>query len=180
MIFVPFTPSELRPFRPARCRTPLSLISGTASQELAEQILVRVLRENPGLTADSKIENEIEIVFQIQKDLRARSDETGGNRWLHYRWLEILNELFGDLGDQHPIPDDFNYVRVGAGDRNPLAFPLLVFMAGAGKIHVNEPSKMGEAESWRCLWGLQELVLRLISGNVNSRYFTRPAGAMTE
>ena len=95
-----------------------ALINGRVPLELAEQTLVKAVRDNPFYIAH--YETNIEIVFAMQKGLRSSLDPIGGNRWLHYRWLEILNELFEDLGEQLSIPGDFNYVHVGAGNRNPL------------------------------------------------------------
>lgn len=134
---------------------------------LSTQAVLQKLRDDNSWLPPSNAE----LVYLVEKRIRALRDNDGSNRWLHHRWLMIFEEMCQDMEASFNCPEDFNYVCLGAGTRNPLSFPLLVFLAGAGRAYIVEPEKWDNLDDWRVLWGLQEMVLRLLSGNVSSRYF---------
>jgi hypothetical protein len=109
--------------------------------------------------------------------LRALGPEgdNADSRWLHYRWLRILDDLFAAVGDALTARREFDAVCMGVGTRNPLALPLLLYLSGARRVWVVEPELDGPAADWRVRWGLQELALRVLTGDVTSRHFVRAA-----
>lgn len=126
---------------------------------LAEAFAKRLGREAGWLPP-----NRIAIAYALNQRLRQLADPTGGDRWLHYRWIGIFEEMWRDLDEAGARPEPpFTYVSMGPGTRNPYAFGLLVFLAGADRIWLVEPDRLDE--NWRAAWGLQELVLRLLTGS---------------
>lgn len=115
----------------------------------------------------------IDLVARLNAALRALRDEEGENRRLHYRWVEIFHHLAESVGRQYQLSPRFHCVWLGAGVRNPYAFAALLFLWGAERIYIVEPDPGNEVDQWQALWGLQETVLRLMSGNISSPYFRR-------
>lgn len=107
-------------------------------------------------------------------------DPGGSNRWLHHRWVSIFERLFDDVHELVDVKGGFECVLLGAGTRNPLAFAILVFLAGARKIYVVEPEPIQRVDSWRVLWGLQELASRVLCGNVTSNHFRRDPSEISD
>ena len=54
-----------------------------------------------------------------------------------------------------------------------MALPLLLYFGGAARVYVVEPELDAAAADWRMRWGLQEIVLRAMTGDVRSRHFVR-------
>jgi hypothetical protein len=78
------------------------------------------------------------------------------------------------------VPPGAHVVCMGAGTQNPLSFPLLLFLAGAGRVWVVEPGISNDDPDWTSRWGLQELTLRVMVGAVRSRYFVRSTAELEE
>lgn len=118
--------------------------------------------------------HSIELVVRLSTALRAMPDPDGGNRWLHHRWQGIFEEVFGHVAGLIDVERGFDSLCLGAGTRNPLAFPMLMFLGGARTVAVVEPEPVPAEDDWRVAWGLQEMVLRVMTGSVQSKYFVRP------
>jgi hypothetical protein len=119
-----------------------------------------------------------ELAVRLNAALRALHDDDGSNRWLHHRWVRIFEEMFDVVGDDVRPRRGFHAVCFGAGSRNPLALPLLLFLGGSARVHVVDPELAADTEDWRLRWGLQELALRILVGDVVSRHFVRPTSDM--
>lgn len=119
----------------------------------------------------------IELGFRLGTALRTATDADGGNRWLHHRWRRLFDEMFDVVGDELSPRTGFHALCLGAGSRNPLAFPLLLYAGGAARVSVVEPEIGTAMPDWQLGWGLQEMVLRLLSGDVTSRHFVRSPDA---
>jgi hypothetical protein len=119
----------------------------------------------------------IEIVDGLSGRLRALGAEGAHaeSRWLHHRWLTMFEDVFSAIGAD--VPPNADAVCMGAGTRNPLAFPLLLYLAGARRVWIVEP-ELADVASWRTRWGLQELILRVLTGDVTSSHFVRPPAAV--
>ena len=115
----------------------------------------------------------IETASRLTHALRNLSDPGGRSRWLHHRWIMLFDELMATLGPD-ALPPGYHALCLGAGIVNPLALPLLLFFGGAERIWVVEPGMTGPADDWRARWGFEELVLRILVGDVRSRHFARP------
>lgn len=120
----------------------------------------------------------LELAFELQRRLRALEDPTGRNRWLHHRWVTIFEQMFDELERRDVLPEPgFTYVCMGAGVQNPYAFSLLPSLAGAEHVWLVEPGGLVELPAWNRIWGLQELALRVLVGDVRSGRFLDRAPA---
>jgi SAM-dependent methyltransferase len=114
----------------------------------------------------------IELAYELQRRLRSQEDPSGGNRWLHHRWLAIFERMLDELERNEALPPPgFTYVCMGAGVRNPYAFSFLMVLAGAERVWIVEPEGLDELPAWKRFWGLQELALRVLVGDVGSTRF---------
>jgi hypothetical protein len=113
----------------------------------------------------------IELAVRLADALHAHDDES--NRWGHARWTGIFAEMLDAAAADLPALDALDAVCLGAGTRNPLAFPLLLYLAGARRVWVVEPELAASDEDWRLRWGLQEMALRMLVGDIQSRHFRR-------
>lgn len=157
-----------------RCSRVRNFFNNGLLTGLAEQLIIKKLRNRKDWIPRSNIE----LVFRVDQRLRALQDREGANRWLHYRWVEIFNQLFEDLEGMIDGRKGFTYLCLGAGTRNGLSLPLLVFMAGAKDVCIVEPDRLDPRESWRAVWGLQEIVLRLFTGSIDSKYVIKGLGEL--
>lgn len=115
----------------------------------------------------------LELIVRLNAAARGLRDDDRSNRWLHYRWVSVFEEMFDAVEDGLVPRLGFDAVSFGAGSRNPLALPLLLFLGGARRVHVVEPELGPTTADWRLRWGLQEIVLRVLTGDVCSRHFVR-------
>jgi hypothetical protein len=120
----------------------------------------------------------IELVTALSRALRQAPDADGGNRTLHHRWVRIFEEMFDAVGKDLTPRTGFDAVSVGAGRRNPFALPLLLHLAGARRVWVVEPELAHGALDPSVTWGLQEIALRALAGDLRSRHFVRPPSAL--
>ena len=114
----------------------------------------------------------IETVSTLTHGLRATVDPAGQRRWLHHRWVMLFEEMMDTVGPDAP-PRPYHALCLGAGLVNPLALPLLLFLGGAERVWVVEPTLAGPGAEWRLRGGIEELALRVLVGDVRSRHFTR-------
>jgi SAM-dependent methyltransferase len=118
------------------------------ARALASMALARLLRRPPfadsvwrALLGDSSWTpgNNLAVGAEIMRRVRAIPDPSGANRYLPHRWRRIFVELRrateADI-DWRAGPVFLNF---GAGDRNPLALPLLAALAGASRAISLEP-----------------------------------------
>ncbi len=141
-----------------RAADALARLGSRVPTRWASESLLRALRADPGWVPPGNIE----IAFRLDGALRRLPDPSGANRWLHHRWTALARELVHDLDGVVAFRPGFRALCVGAGTRNPLAFPLLVGLTGASAVHALEPEPLGD--EWRALWGLQEMALRALTG----------------
>lgn len=124
--------------------------------------------------------SSIELSYRLNGALRALTDPGGSNRWLHHRWLGWFETVFDTVGPLLRDTRPFEHVWLGAGARNPLTFPLLVFLAGAGRTWVVEPEPQPSGSEWRWAWGLQEVALRIATRTIESKHFVRGWGDVAD
>jgi hypothetical protein len=115
----------------------------------------------------------IELLVRLNDALHAVDDGEGGNRWLHARSITIFDEMFDAVAPDLPPLAALDAVCLGAGTRNPLAFSLLLYLAGARRVWVVDPELADSTEDWKLRWGLQEMALRVLLGDIRSRHFRR-------
>jgi hypothetical protein len=120
----------------------------------------------------------IELVDALNRALRAVPDPDGALRSLHHRWVRIFGEAMEAVAeDLRPRPG-FDAVSLGAGRQNPLAFALLLHQAGARRVWIVEPELAADDLPPGAWWGLQEMALRLLVGDVRSPHLVRPTAAI--
>ena len=117
----------------------------------------------------------IALVDAFNDALRAAPDDEGASRWLHHWWDHLFDVMYGAVSADLSPRRAFTALCLGAGTRNPLAMPLLLYMGGAARVIVVEPELAGSVPDWRVRWGLQELALHILSGDVTSSHFVRDA-----
>lgn len=148
----------------------LGLLGGAVLRKLisvpfAEKILSERLQTDPNYWP---YEN-IVLLFEIEKRLDALDDTVGSNRYLHHRWVMIFEDTMRSLKAYGvSLPDDFNYMCLGVGNRNPFALPFLFSLAGASHCYIVEPSPWGKVHS--VYYGLQQMALRLLLGDIESEW----------
>jgi hypothetical protein len=84
----------------------------------------------------------------------------------------LFEEMMDALGTDVP-PPPYHALCLGAGLVNPLALPLLLFLGGAERVWVVEPTLDAAGAEWRLRWGIEEMALRVLVGDLRSRHFTR-------
>ena len=135
---------------------------------LAEKLLLRRLLSDEEYWPFTNIH----MIHEIEKRLNTLEDPEGANRYLHHRWVMILNKTFDDLrASNSQIPPNFHYLCLGAGQKNTFALPFLFHMAGAGKVYIVEPQK--DIQHYSVFYGLQDMMLRLCLGRLDSDYFVK-------
>jgi hypothetical protein len=182
----------MRRLRRHLARIPLARESWRVARRLSPGVRRRLLELLPAETAARRVAEEVrrrpgwfppdalEIVTSLSARLRTLGPEGDhlGNRWLHHRWIAMAEEVFAAVGDDLVPRQEFDAVCVGAGTRNPFAFPLLLYFGGARRVWVVEPELAEPLPDWRVRWGLQELALRILTGDVRPPYFTRSAAEL--
>lgn len=96
------------------------------------------LRADPAWTPQPNIA----VAGEIMRRVRSIEDAVGANRYLPERWRQIfieIREVTGPYVDWTKAP---NFLNFGAGDRNPMALPLLCALAGAGRSYALEPGRL--------------------------------------
>jgi hypothetical protein len=117
----------------------------------------------------------IELALRLSLALRSLQDPEGANRWLHHRWHALFETMAEHVGPWLDAERGFDHLSLGAGTRNFLTLPFLVHLAGARRTWVVEPEAIRPGEEWRWVWGLQEAVLRVLTGSLGSKRFVRSA-----
>ena len=118
----------------------------------------------------------IELVDALNHALRSIPDPGGALRSLHHRWAGIFGGMLDAVAaDLRP---GFEAVSLGAGRQNPLALALLLYLAGARRVWIVEPELADAPITPGTRWGLQEMVLRVLTGDVRSPHFVRGADAI--
>jgi SAM-dependent methyltransferase len=128
----------------AACAARLSRAAGS----IASAILARLLRQPlfadavwRALTQDRRWTpaRNLAVGAEIMRRCRAIPDPNGANRYLPHRWRRI----FVGLRERTRTDVDWRagpvFLNFGAGDRNPMALPLLAVLAGASRAIALEP-----------------------------------------
>jgi hypothetical protein len=157
-------------------------VVGTAARHAVDALPVApsvrrtlaALRARPGWYPPEAID----LVEALNRALRAVPDPEGASRALHHRWVRIFGEMLDAVGADLRAPAGFEAVSLGAGRQNPLALALLLYLAGAHRVWVVEPELEDPALTAGGGWGLQEMALRVLTGDVQSPHFVRPPAAV--
>lgn len=84
----------------------------------------------------------IAVAGEIMRRVRSIQDAAGANRYLPERWRQIFVEIRDVTGPYIDWTKAPSFLNFGAGDRNPMALPLLCALAGAGRSYALEPASL--------------------------------------
>ncbi|MBI3506458.1 MAG: methyltransferase domain-containing protein [Proteobacteria bacterium] len=131
----------------ARIRHALERRSGRIAGRLLSRVLrLPVFKEAvwQALCADAKWtpQPNLAIAGEILRRVRAIQDPNGANRYLPERWRLIFLEIRAAVARHVDWTKSPVFLNFGAGDRNPMALPLLFALAGAGRSYALEPGRL--------------------------------------
>lgn len=121
------------------------------SRDVASKLLSRLIRKPVFADAVWKAlctdplwtpGNNLAVGAEIMRRCRAIPDPHGANRYLPHRWRRIFVEIRTATSADIDWSSGPVFLNFGAGDRNPLALPLLAALAGAKRAIALEPGNI--------------------------------------